>query len=78
MWLETKDEEDIKRLGDSDEIISTKTDANGKKRIKPKFGDLRRYKDDDVYKYVSFRTAIEKLHSNSSLVEPELIASTEW
>ena len=56
MWYETKEKEDIDKLGDSDELISYEV-VNNKKVPKAKFGDLKRY-GGDVYKYISFRDAV--------------------
>lgn len=75
MWLETSDKEDIERLGDSDERISIIKTPKGIKRA-VRFGDLMR-RDDIVYKYCSFKVAIEDMY-DKELVEPEVIASTDF
>lgn len=67
MWYKTNDKEDIEALGDSDEMYSVESKET-------QFGDLMR-KDDDVYKFISFREALAKV---SSFTEPYCIASTEW
>lgn len=76
MWLETKDEDDIEELGDSDEIISIVKTSKGTKRA-VQFGDLMR-RDDMAYKYVSLKVAIEELYGDKELFEPEVIASTDF
>lgn len=75
MWWETKDIEDIEKLGDADEIISYET-IDGKKVRKTKFGDLTRmFGSGEIHKFISFREAIEKM---GEYTEPYEIASTEW
>lgn len=73
MWYLTNDSKDITRLGDSDEIIGFEV-VNGQHRRKVKFGDLMR-KDDEVYKYISFRDALAK---EPTYTEPYCISTTEW
>lgn len=65
MWCETTDPADIERLGDADRL-GTQSD--------PVFEDLCR-SNGSVYKFVSFRTALQKL---GEFTEPIEIASTEW
>lgn len=78
MWIETTDNNDILKLGDSDELISTKVDKHGKRITVPKFGDLMRGYDGLVFKFTSFRDVINKNYMDNPLKEPEVIASTDW
>lgn len=75
MWVETTDSNDIDRLGESDELISTYT----KEGISiPEFGDLMRGYDGAIYKFTSYREVINKNYIDNELSEPEVIASTIW
>lgn len=75
MWWATENPADIERLGDYDEIVSYET-LNGRKIRKPKFGNLTRMSGSgEIYKFISFRDAIEK---SGEYTEPYMIASTEW
>lgn len=76
MWFETNDEDDIEELGDSDEIIGYIKTSKGTKRS-VQFGNLMR-RDGIVYKYCSFKVVIEEQYSDEELLEPEVIATTEW
>lgn len=71
VWFETEDKADIERLGESDEILHYKKTNQGL-IIKPEFGDLMK-KNDVMYKYISFREAIEKIGEYN---EPYCIVST--
>lgn len=66
MWMETTDENDIKRLGDGDTLVA---DVG-----KHTFGDLQLI-DGGVFKFVSFR---EVIASSGDFTEPYEIATTEW
>lgn len=73
MWWQTESEEDLKTLGDLDEIVNYE-EVNGRPRRRPKFGNLiRRY--GEVFKYIPFREAIQR---NGTYKDPYMIASTEW
>lgn len=75
MWWETKNKDDIDKLGDSEESISYKETKYG--YIKNAcFGDLMR-KEGLIYKYSSFRDVIKNNYSEG-IKEPEMIASTDW
>lgn len=78
MWIETTDNDDIVKLGDSDELISTKVDKFGTRFSVPKFGDLMRGHDGLIFKFTSYREVIEKYYMDNPLIEPEVIACTEW
>lgn len=71
VWFEIEDKADIERLGESDEILHYKKTNQGL-IIKPEFGDLMK-KNDVMYKYISFREAIEKIGEYN---EPYCIVST--
>lgn len=73
MWWETTEEEDIRKLGDSDELVSYEDAFKGKKRS-PKFGDLWRF-GSEIYKFTPFREVIAQMEECN---EPYMIASTEW
>jgi hypothetical protein len=73
MWYLTEDPKDVERLGDSDEIIGFEV-VNGMRKRKVQFGDLMR-RCREVYKYISFREAIQK---EPNYTEPYCIATTEW
>ncbi|GEM_PF-1156375 len=73
MWWETEDKEDIKKLGDSDEIIGFEI-VNGQHKRKVTPGDLIR-KGNEVYKYITFREAIAK---DIYFKDPYCIASIDW
>lgn len=66
MWWESDNPEDIKRLGDADELISEVG--------KPKFGDLCRC-EGMVCKYIPYREGIQ---NDLDFTEPYIISSTEW
>ncbi len=66
MWFLTTDENDIKKIKDEGEIYE--------KTERCKFGDLK-YMDGEVYKFISFRKAIELI---GDFTEPYEIASKEW
>lgn len=76
MWWETKDRNDIERLGNADEIIGIEKTPKGTKR-KVHFGNLMRH-EGMICKYTSFREVIKNNYLNEPLKEPEVIASTEW
>lgn len=73
MWWLTEDIEDLEKLGDNDEIVSYKI-VHGRRIKKPEPGNLIR-RSREVYKYITFREAIEK---NGEYEEPFCIASTDW
>lgn len=73
MWWETTEPDDIKRLGDADEIVGCEV-INGRIRKKVRFGDLMR-RGAEVYKFIPFREALEKY---GDFTEPFCLASTEW
>ncbi|WIV11148.1 hypothetical protein [Proteiniborus sp. MB09-C3] len=73
MWWLTEDIEDLEKLGDNDEIVSYKI-VHGRRIRKPEPGNLIR-RSREVYKYITFREAIEK---NGEYEEPFRIASTDW
>ena len=66
MWLETTDENDIKRLGDADELFANVGEDT--------IGDLWR-RGNEVYKIVPFREVIAGI---KDFTEPYEIATTEW
>lgn len=74
MWIETNNAEDIKRLGDSDEVVGIEI-VNGMHKRKVGFGDLERNSDygSGVAKYISFRDVI-KMDGRSE--KPYIIATT--
>lgn len=73
MWWQTESEQDLKTLGDLDEIVNYE-EVNGRPRRKPKFGNLiRRY--GEVFAYIPFREAIER---SGPYKDPYMIASTDW
>lgn len=78
MWIETTDDADIIKLGDSDELVSTKIDEYGKRVLDTKFGDLMRSHDGLICKFTSYREVINKSYMDNPLLEPEVIATTEW
>lgn len=73
MWWETEDEEDLKMIGDSDEIIGFEV-VNGQTKAKVEFGNLMR-RSGEVYKFISLREALKE---HGDFTEPFCIASTEW
>jgi hypothetical protein len=76
MWFNksvTKD--DIKRLGDDDEIFSIEF-VNGMSKKVTSIGNLMRNDDDgEIYKFTSFK---EVLSNYGKFEEPFIIATTEW
>ncbi|GAB6170066.1 hypothetical protein JCM1393_25260 [Clostridium carnis] len=76
MFLLTEDEGDISDLEGKDELISY-IKVDGKWKQHPKFGDLMRI-DGMVHKYCSLKVAIEELYGDKELLEPEIIASTDF
>lgn len=72
MWYQTKDKKDIEKLGDADELIDYEV-VNRILIKKVQFGNLERHSE-DVYKYISFRDAIQ---FDLDFKEPYCIASTE-
>lgn len=70
-------EEDKDRLGDKDEIVTYIKRENGKLKRQPQIGDLMRI-ENDIYRYCSFRYVIDSVYGNKELLEPELIASTDF
>lgn len=67
VWMETTNEEDLKEIGDNDEIGNVVLG-------KPNFGDLKR-ENSSIWKYISFREAIQ---SDLDFEEPYCIATTEY
>lgn len=78
MWIETTDSKDFNILGDSDELVSTKINNDGKRLKAPKFGDLMKGFEGQVLKFTSFKDVIKKHYLENPLKEPELIASTDF
>lgn len=74
MWRETRDAEDIKKLGDSDEVVKVEV-VNGQTRKKRQFGDLLRGEDERIFKFVPFR---EVLRDHGNITEPFCLATLEW
>lgn len=70
-------EEDKNRLGDKDEIVNYIKKEDGKLKRQPKFGDLMRI-DEDIYKFCSLKDVIAAVYKGEELLEPELIASTDF
>lgn len=70
-------EEDKDRLGDKDEIVTYIKRENGKLKRQPQIGDLMRI-GNDIYRYCSFRYVIDNVYNGKELLEPELIASTDF
>ncbi len=68
MWWITEDEENLKLIGTSDELINKDENNN------LQFGSLMRF-GNEVFKYISFRQAIE---CDLEFTEPYCIASTEF
>lgn len=78
LWMETADTEDINKLGDSDELVSTVINTDGKRIIKPKVGNLMKGLDGQILKFTSFKDVVEKYYLENPLKEPELIASIDY
>lgn len=77
MWIETNSKEDLKELGESDEISSCEK-VDGKIIPKTKFGDLKRY-DGLVWKFVSFKESIKKdIEDGYGEFDNYIISSTEY
>lgn len=75
MWWETNALEDIKKLGDADEIVGIE-EINGRTRKRVRFGNLMR-RDEQIYKYISFREALEK-YGDFEESSCFCLATTEW
>lgn len=70
MWYITENEDDINRIGESDELLSKESIESRKNH----FGDLLK-RCDEVFKYTSFADVIAKI---GEFNEPYEIATTEW
>jgi hypothetical protein len=75
MWWETNDPEDIKKLGDADEIVGIEK-INGRTRKRVRFGNLMR-RGAEVYKFIPFREALEK-YGDFEESSCFCLATTEW
>jgi hypothetical protein len=73
MWWETRDDKDLERLGDADEIVGFEI-VKGQTKRKIQFGNLLR-DGDRIFKFISFREALQK---HGDFTEPFCLASTEW
>ncbi|XZN14526.1 hypothetical protein ACSW9O_15780 (plasmid) [Clostridium perfringens] len=77
VWWETKDINDIHKLGDKEELCTGEILIDGVKYAQFRIGDL--YKKDDIYyKLISFREAIKTyLKEGEEFLEPMLISVIE-
>lgn len=78
LWIETKEECDKERLGNSDEITSTIINKDGKRVQSTGIGDLISFTEGEILKYTSFNDVIKEHYTENPLKEPELIATLDY